>query len=1827
MRISKKVLSVFLAMVMVVTTLPSFAFNALAADATGSSNTVKAPVSSNMILLYDQMQKFEERISSGKIYTNYLPAYSAYINACKLYYACDPHDQNSGLTNAYNELLAAMNSMNEWGKSLYAKAVPTSYPSFSNDTTSWDSGAKNYYSNVLWGESGTSASRASYGASSVTADIYYPQTVLLYDGLNDLSFGILLKMQGTSSSATNSNRYIFSAALNNDDAVLLKNWTGTGDGSNLDYTYHAASKTQQISYSSTEMTSGSSSVQIRKKGTFSGTSYTRYFANQIHFDDIDNPMGTSEYLREIYPSVTTYCGSEASQSNWNSDVINTVAGNSPVYIINYKAVTDAIDLVTLNYDVKDYQFGGLSDVFAAIDRATAFNPNNYDYAEDLSKAVSECEKEIREICEDLNNLNDLTGYQDTELLDPTSDLESYGDAVHMDGIIYTHLAGNAYSMYGQEISDDYLYGTDQLNQGERYTAVSVDYPCYIDTKNPMSIYSLSDADIVKEGYSYGDIRAQELYDGKWVDEEGTTYDTDDAAAAAVNAGHSVTKEYYLVGNVSNYFCYNEETGEYTRTGVELAVVYRDIDGNQYGEYQFPYVMPNPAIAHTLVGMRNTHNGGVGTDARAAALVYTRFNGSSGSATDIVSDITKSAKTDADSDAYTAEGTTEPVLGTGSFNYLGAFGSDESLGYSYTTPDLIAKSFTFYDKKTGVNAGSYGSAEHSNHKDYAYTMTSAVVDVDYYIDYSDKSSDLITYDSNGIPSGYSFDFIVSNLNWNPKQDRGNAKSATAYYRNSTGLAAKSTLLAYDSSNSVSYDATFNNWSNAETLGYGDENYGRKVMSGYYDDEENYSDTTYKTGLQYAFDYVDTGWSATNAWQGMITFTGKDSVSKNTDASSAEKYANFVFEKGSYEGQGSASWTPSYWGGEEVYSYYNIGVNTCDKGAVREFVETFTNQMIDIKYTDDTKTEIANLTAAGEIESGKYSVSSYRAYLDAIADAYWFIENDQNTTYYTDSEGNLVNRDDENTDLDTSDLTEHEFTTAYAVIGDGTKHSLLYSDQVGNDIFGTGETSTDPVQAQIIQHILEAYENLFTLEDYNTDNDTYNAVIEKYYDVNTDDETGEITRTLKTSVDEDMTESAKNTLNTIVAIGDAAFGYQTDTLGVDDYWRYVKLDGEDYKNLTTALQTLLNGLMPAVDEDALLTEIDTKKTVLDNSKCTTDSSGNIVQTTSYSSWKTLNAAVSGAVTAAEENKGKNKLVATETLTLTIDGVDYTVDVVPEDISDNYSEYQIAVNDKYTDIKDRVVSSVDEDSSYEAFNNAMKVVKTLDRDKYTDEGIAQLDALAERLTTADVYTTLTGDAAAAFGVDADTQIKVTNLTETDPYTAELLNLITTLNETYVKQFRAEFTVQYGDDENTAVDGEPQKLYYGDTFAFDVESLVGSLAEDDVVIWSASLYDGLEDAEFNSDTLKGSQKVLGYDGAELSRIADTNVKVCASIVKGETSNAAYKIEVRNVYGRVVKIVYADEKPATTTDQTITIGDTDVTAETVPFYTFNYWAVSEPDENNVISVTARYTVEDNYSFTVTDGSIVSGAAIAGENTDNQTVYNAAFDKLLTIRPNENVTDFYGWAIKTADGKYQIASYNEEYSFYACADESFVPIIAVTENNVTTYTVDGKVLTAEMLDSSTTIELKDTADDDQAKASADEFVQNKLAQKLPFIAIQDTVMKSGNTKITAFVRVTEGCDTASISSYGMLYKIGASDAANMICENAGKGVYKVAVNNMLSTGQYVVTLNSKSAVSADITFRAYINYNYDYSFSHTNNEEVSDVNTKVNVLDYSNVGIAQPQNN
>lgn len=1306
-------------------------------------------------------------------------------------------------------------------------------------------------------------------------------------------------------------------------------------------------------------------------------------------------------------------------------------------------------------------------------------------------------------------------YKGQELPNP-DDVESNAVAIDMDQIIYTHKANSEYYLYGQEISDSLDYDKNSHNFGERATKIRVKYPYRIDTSDPGAVYCYSDEQICADFGSSGSGLYAEL-----------------VKEAKAEGEYS---EYILRGYVSDYFKYNADTDSYTEDGVILIISYKDENGKEYSEFAFSYVMPNPAMAHTLQFMRN-QNERAGNDKRISTGLFTRFVGSEGAATDIISSLTKSPHSNF---------TTAPIRDTGTFNYLATFGDAESTNdANYDTPALIESQFDKFDKTVGVNAGSFGAAEHNNNQDGWYTNTSAVVQADYYLDYSNPDNPIINRDSNGTPTGYSITYLATNLQWKPKT---NSQYGTSYMNNRTGLSAD---LTYTANTDILVDTSLRQM-DKYLIG---EN-GRKVMSGSVTDS-TYSDANFEAGLVPAFTKISGTQATTNSWTGQIVLTGKDSIDKlplvdSSDPNAAEKSSNFIME------QGTNNWWKqgfsSNYTSEEIYSYYNIGVSTCDKGAVREFVETFANKKLNIVRNKATG-KIESIEAVGDLVGSDYSAASYRDYMRALSEGFFFVENTKNTRY----EENGV---------------EKAYTTAYGTTPDGGTHSYIYTDEIGNNIFGDDTTNTDPVQAQIIENIISKYEALFTIEKFNSCQETIN---ENKEFVELQKENGNYTDETVNNFNEFLTEASKY------------FEYYLDKenpVENQDYWRYTKLTGSEYDALLELVNSYKRSLMPVVDSTELQTQIDVKTPLLNDGIFAEAESGEKVQVKTMSSWIAMDNAVNKAKQDKIDTAGNAKYETLEPETIVLDKKEYTF--AEPDINTPSAD-QILVNDDTDVVKAAELKDCDASDRYVSYDAVVDVVSAMERDRYTPEALAEFDKFVDQLsngtdlTKPSVYVLATDEIAANYNkvtgdnVAAGTKLCATAQDETDPLTTQLLEM---LNGLEVNLYTSYLTVQTldenGDATATITNAKDQK-YYGEMFTFDtgaddnavVTWLIQTFRKGDLDKYMNAVDDEDGNKVYNGEIIKplAVSRLSSYTGADMLRKADCDMKVTAQINASETAATGVVLKVYNGYNNITDVIYAAD---------IETAKSKLVDPVMPFYNFKEWNIIDQGDNKFVAKPVFDSIP-TVTVTVSEGNSLAGKKLSGNIAESGT----------EVTVSTSNAQFYAWAVKTADNKYQIVSYSKSYTFVAIVDEAYTLITTDGEK----YYADGTELTADMVD-----QFVNTTDNGM---TADEYLKLKLDNKAPFIYKQGADL--GGRKI--FIRVTSGADENDIRAYGL-----------NILNNDDNTAKKYPASKKAVSGQFYMSLSEAAYAkysAAPYQIQCFVTYSFSYEF----NGKVYQINT----TDYFNV--------
>lgn len=391
-KLSKRILSVLLAALMVVTSLPLIAFAA-------GTDAVTDP---DVIAAQDAMEAFGDKLAAeGAAYGNVGPAYTAYVNVQK---AIDSYYYGtadvSTLRNAVSALETASNKMTTFsGYSVDNSAL-------SNNVWAGDSSANygDYYKNVLWINNGYNPTFENFmtysdcdmvmqSGTSVTTALAYPEAVLLYDGVNTPATSVMAVMQGDGQKVSNDDRYVFAIAVTSGNGLdLLQNWK-SNDGGTFDHIWNMNNDKIFVSKLNTGF-NGASADMIADGGWFSTDRFTHRYSNMFTFT---GTMDKNEYVRNINPTVTSYSGSNTSFTN--DDIVQAVTGTRQIHVLNATALTSALQEngnKMKSIDLANYSEGGLTDYITAMDNLAGFdfnsyfdNGNNYNQcATDMKNAVT-----------------------------------------------------------------------------------------------------------------------------------------------------------------------------------------------------------------------------------------------------------------------------------------------------------------------------------------------------------------------------------------------------------------------------------------------------------------------------------------------------------------------------------------------------------------------------------------------------------------------------------------------------------------------------------------------------------------------------------------------------------------------------------------------------------------------------------------------------------------------------------------------------------------------------------------------------------------------------------------------------------------------------------------------------------------------------------------------------------------------------------------------------------------------------------------------------------------------------------------------------------------------------------------------------------------------------------------------------------------------------------------------------------------------------------------------------------------------------------------------
>lgn len=462
-KVSKRILSVLLAALMVITSIPLIAFNV-------SAYTVLDKLTDAMNGYTSAMQTIAS--TTDKVYTKLKPAYDAYVAAQRQYDSLKYGGVDNGANNAAQTLNDAVTAMNNSAVS-FDVYKGTAVPTFSDGTVR--NVASYYYSNLLSSPTGTEQNRPMNDneLQKIKISLYYAPTVMLYDGVNETSLPAVLNYQYTAAvwSGTPSIYACYPSATTLDAGK----WE------------NEIAQTHEAMQPSTIWVMGGAQNTGKAHGNWKAWHPDKdvgvLFPDCVNATtDLHYPMGTNAgfvftneeklTLRTRWngagkwgmainkmvfkgdPDMTTtskdYQPSWSTCRAWNNDlhlqVHHGTANNCKLTVVDFSQIRETLGNfgnTIKSYDVSQYKEGGLADLFAAMDTISAVRPMDYFTGKtDTAGLVAKID--------DLktNQIPKLTAAYTTDSADYKALRDTFDDSNN--GIKSTYEAGNASNTYTAE---------------------------------------------------------------------------------------------------------------------------------------------------------------------------------------------------------------------------------------------------------------------------------------------------------------------------------------------------------------------------------------------------------------------------------------------------------------------------------------------------------------------------------------------------------------------------------------------------------------------------------------------------------------------------------------------------------------------------------------------------------------------------------------------------------------------------------------------------------------------------------------------------------------------------------------------------------------------------------------------------------------------------------------------------------------------------------------------------------------------------------------------------------------------------------------------------------------------------------------------------------------------------------------------------------------------------------------------------------------------------------------------------------------------------------
>ncbi len=381
-KLSKKVISVLLSVILVVSSLPMFAFTALAEGGIDG-------ISPEYDALTAAMDAYEGKMD-GTIYKNMSTAYAAYIAAQKVLDAYEFGGVTSvDLESATTTLTNATKNMSAW-----------TVPAFDAKAYHYNSSnvATGGYSNVVYASTTTNFSDATDKNWIQTKTALPNVIVFAYDGTNPV-YGPVVAENYVDGRHDQRLNYM---ASTDSTFNLTQNWKGYGK----DWMKWPADNIVS------EGEFGYSTDHKKEVGIQDNKGSSIFWWNRLTYMGSGNTTDYYEKVSNIKFRVSHY--KNYFGTNW-AEV--DVASNHTNYVINYKPIIDKVNelkprftaataVTDTSEGIKSYSEGGLAKVIIGLDKYTAdaVNPKTYSFTDDTAEqTVQNCANAIKTAIDSYTN--------------------------------------------------------------------------------------------------------------------------------------------------------------------------------------------------------------------------------------------------------------------------------------------------------------------------------------------------------------------------------------------------------------------------------------------------------------------------------------------------------------------------------------------------------------------------------------------------------------------------------------------------------------------------------------------------------------------------------------------------------------------------------------------------------------------------------------------------------------------------------------------------------------------------------------------------------------------------------------------------------------------------------------------------------------------------------------------------------------------------------------------------------------------------------------------------------------------------------------------------------------------------------------------------------------------------------------------------------------------------------------------------------------------------------------------------------------------------------